>query len=346
MKAAVFYGPEDIRVEEAPTPQPGRGEVLIQVKACAVCGTDVRIYTYGQKNVTPPHITGHEIAGVIAEVGPDVTGVQVGERVTVVTPVSCGRCKHCLEGRVNLCRNIKPIGYYYPGGFAEYMIVPALAVEAANILPLPEGLSFVEATLAEPLSCAINGQEFLDIGFGDQVLVVGAGPIGCMHVELAKVSGATKIMLADISAERLALAQVVEAETYINSSEEDLHDRVLAETDGEGADVIITACPAPDVQQQSLGMAAIRGRISFFGGLPHDRSKIQFDSNLVHYRELSVHGAFASFHRQYKEALALFASHRIDAARLITHQLPLDDIVEGINIIRQGKALKVVVVME
>ena len=345
MKAVVFYGPGDMRIEEREIPQPSEQEVLIKMKACAICGTDVRIYSFGQANVKPPQIIGHEIAGVVSQVGSKIKGCREGDKITLVTAVGCGKCRYCLEGRVNLCHHIKPIGYYYSGGFAEYMIVPAEAIRQGSILKIPKGLSFNEASLAEPLSCCINGQEYLNIGLGDRVVIVGTGPIGCMHAELAKVSGATKIILADISAERLKLAKVVEADVYINSEKEDLVKRVLEETQGDGADVVITACPSPQVQAQSLSMTAIRGRICFFGGLPHGKSRIDFDSNIIHYREISVHGAFASHHSQYQKALDLFVSGRIKASKFITHQFPLKDLVKGIETIKEGKALKAVVVM-
>lgn len=345
MKAAVFYGPGDLRIEERKKPQPGSKEVLIQVKACAVCGTDVRIYSYGQANVKPPHIMGHEIAGIIAGMGDEVKNYQEGERVTLVTCVGCGVCDFCLQGRVNLCRNLKALGYYYSGGFAEWMLVPAQAVLRGNILPIPDNLPFDEATLTEPLSCCINGQEYLNIDRGDTVVVIGAGPIGCMHTELARISGATKIFLADISSQRLELAKRVEADFYINSQKEDLVKRVIQETDGEGADVVITACPSPEAQKQALRMTRTRGRISFFGGLPHNRSGIEFDSNILHYKEISVYGAFASHHLQYKKALKLLSSKRVEGKKFITHRFPLNQIEEAINKVKEGEALKAVVLM-
>jgi len=346
LKAAVYYGPGKIKVEERPKPTLKEDEVLIQVKACAICGTDVRIYTYGQANVKPPHIIGHEITGVISEMGEGVTGYKGGERVTLVTCVGCGRCEFCLAGRVNLCPQMRAIGYHYSGGFAEWMIVPAEAVYQSNILLLPDNLSFEEATLAEPLSCCINGEEYLDIKAGDTVTIIGAGPIGCMHAQLAEVSGATKVILADISEERLELARGVKADVYINSQKENLVDRVLEETQGAGSEVVITACPSPEAQEQALAITRSRGRISFFGGLPHDKSKIPFESNIIHYKEISVFGAYASHHLQYKSALKLLSSQRIEGEKLITHRFPLEEIEKAIQVVKKGKALKAIITME
>lgn len=346
MKVAVYHGPGKIKVEERPKPVLKEGEVLIQVKACAICGTDVRIYTYGQANVKPPHIIGHEITGVISEMGEGVTGYKGGERVTLVTCVGCGRCEFCLAGRVNLCPQMRAIGYHYSGGFAEWMIVPAEAVYQSNILLLPDNLSFEEATLAEPLSCCINGEEYLDIKAGDTVTIIGAGPIGCMHAQLAEVSGATKVILVDISEERLELSKRAGADVYINSQKENLVDKVLEETQGAGSEVVITACPSPEAQEQALAITRSRGRISFFGGLPHNKSKIPFDSNTIHYKEISVFGAYASHHRQYKTALKLLSSHRMNGQKVITHRFSLEEIEKGIETVKKGRALKIVITME
>lgn len=346
MKAAVYLSPGNIKIQEIPKPQPNPGEVLLKVKACAICGTDVRIYSFGQANVKPPHIIGHEIAAVIEELGEGVAGYQKGARVILATPVGCGRCEFCLQARPNLCPQIKAIGYYYSGGFAQGMIVPKEAVSQGNILPMPEDLSFVEASLAEPLSCCINGQEYLNIGLGDTVVIIGSGPIGCMHAELARASGATKIIMSDLSEGRLDLARRIEADVYVNARKENLIERVLEETHNLGAEVVIVACPSPQAQEEALGMVKARGRVSFFGGLPHNKSRINFDSNIIHYKEVGVFGAFASHPLQYKKALHLFTSKKIRAHKFITHRFSLEDIEKGIRKVRDHGALKAVVTME
>jgi L-iditol 2-dehydrogenase len=153
-------------------------------------------------------------------------------------------------------------------------------------------------------------------------------------------------MIADLSEQRLNFAKAIGADVYINSQKEDIVGRVLEETNGSGADVVIVACPSPEAQESALKMTKIRGRISFFGGLPHDRSKINFDSNIVHYREISIFGSFASYPFQYKKALSLLASGRIKADKFITHKFPLEEVEKGIKMVKEGKALKAVVVME
>jgi L-iditol 2-dehydrogenase len=344
MKAAVYLGPENVEIREVPTPECGSNEILLKVHACAICGTDVRIYYNGQKNVVPPTVTGHEIAGTVEQVGGNVQGYTEGRKAVIVTPVGCGRCKFCRAALHNLCVDFKAIGYEFPGGFAEYILINEQAVRQGNVIVAPDSLQFDEGSLVEPLSCCINGQEYLRISLGDVAVVIGAGPIGCMHAELAKSYGAAKVIMIDTVEERVGLARkATSADVFINASETDPVEAVMDETDGVGADVVITACSAGIAQQQALQMAAKQGRISFFAGLPKTKPAIEFDSNLLHYRELAVFGAFASHATDYVRAMALVASRKIDARKLITKRIPLDDIVSGFEAGRSGRGLKVVV---
>lgn len=346
MKAAVFLGPGNIEVQEVPKPQVGPGEVLIKVAACAICGTDVRIYQFGHSHVTPPQITGHEIAGEIVAVGEEVEGYRVRDKVVVITVISCGRCRFCRRGLQNLCPEQKYIGYDYPGGFAEFMKMPREGVARGNLLILPPDTDLLEASLVEPLSCVINGQSYLDIGLGETVLIIGAGPIGCMHVAMAKNRGAGKIILADISDERLELAKRIQADVYINPQKENLKERVLDLTEGLGADVVIVAASSGSAQEEALELVAPKGRISLFGGLPKEKPTITFNSNIVHYKEIGVFGAFASHASQYEEAARLICAKRVPVRELVTHVLPLEDIVKGIELVKSGKALKAVISLE
>ena len=342
MKAAVYSGIKKIQIKEVEKPGCGPGEILIKVHFCAICGTDVRIYLFGHKKVTPPHIIGHEIAGEIAELGERVEGYQKGERVTVVTSVGCGRCKLCRAGYYNLCPSSQAIGYKYPGGFAEYLLLPKEAVGQKAVLKIPENVSLLEASIIEPLSCCINGQNYLKIKNDDNVAIFGAGPIGIMHLELAR-DRVAKTFLIDISDEKLKFAQEhFSADYFINAQKENLIEKILSLTNNRGVDVVIVAASSKTAQEQALKITGKKGRISFFAGLPRDDSIINFDSNLLHYQEISIFGSFASYREEYEEALALIGSRRIAAKKIITHQLPLEKIEEGINLIRQGGALKVV----
>lgn len=343
MQVALFYGPGIMKIEERPVPEPRSGEVLLKIGACAICGTDLRIFHYGHKNVTPPQVIGHEIAGEIVKLGEGVGGYKVGDRVIAVTAVGCGHCRFCQRGIYNLCSSFRALGYNFPGGFAEYMIIPAEAVRQGNLLKIPPTLPLDEASLVEPLSCCINGQEYLSMELGERVVIFGAGPIGCMHVELARARGASLIILIDVLPERLAIAKRFSADHFLNGKDPALIDKVLSLTDGEGADLIIAACSAKKAQEDSLKVAAKKARISFFAGLPKDDPVINFDSNILHYKEISVYGAFASYHSQYQKALALVAHRRIDMRKFITGRVKLSEIEKGFKLAESGEGLKVVV---
>jgi L-iditol 2-dehydrogenase len=342
VKVARFYSPGDIRVEDAPEPSPGPGDVKIRVRNCSTCGTDVKISKFGHHHIRPPRVMGHEIAGEVAELGEGVTGWQPGDRVQVIAAIPDGTCEECRRGRMTVCPNQESMGYHYDGGFAEYTIVPAKVLAVDGLNRIPGGLGFAEASVAEPLACVLNGQELARIGEGDDVVIIGAGPIGCLHVRLARARGAARVFLADLNTDRLAMsAERVKPDAALHGT--DLVDQVMKLTDGRGADAIITAAASGAAQEQALQMAARQGRVSFFGGLPKDNPVIACDSNLVHYRELTIVGANGSSPRHNAQALELIASGAVPVADLITHHLPLADVLEGIDIVARGTAIKVTI---
>ena len=346
MLALRFYAPEDLRLEDVPEPTCGTDEVKIRVKNCSTCGTDVKIRKNGHQNLTPPRIIGHEIAGEVVEVGSGVAGDwKPGDRVQVIAAVPCGKCHECRKGWMAVCQNQTSVGYQYDGGFAEYMIVPreVLAVDGMN--RIPDGVGFAEASAAEPFACAINAQEQLGIEPGDDVVIFGAGPIGCLHVRIARgVHRAGRIILVDINSERLKMsADAVKPDVVINASEVNIVEEILKLTDGRGADVIITATPANITQEQAVSMAARNGRISFFGGLPKTNPTITLDSNLVHYRQLHIHGANGSAPEHNHRALDYIASGEVPVADLITRRIRLRDVMDAFGIVERGEAIKVTV---
>ncbi len=346
MLALRFYAPEDLRLEDVPEPTCGTDEVKIRVKNCSTCGTDVKIRKNGHQNLTPPRIIGHEIAGEAVEVGSGVAGDwKPGDRVQVIAAVPCGKCHECRKGWMAVCQNQTSVGYQYDGGFAEYMIVPreVLAVDGMN--RIPDGVGFAEASAAEPFACAINAQEQLGIEPGDDVVIFGAGPIGCMHVRIARgVHGAGRIILVDINSERLKMsADAVQPDVVINASEVNIVEEILKLTGGRGADVVITATPANITQEQAVSMAARNGRISFFGGLPKTNPTITLDSNLVHYRQLHIHGANGSAPEHNRRALDYIASGEVPVADLITRRIRLRDVMDAFGIVERGEAIKVTV---
>ena len=344
MRAATFHAPGDLRVGDIDEPQVGPRELKLRMHATATCGTDAKIFQHGHPRLEPPQVIGHELAGEVVEVGSEVTGHQVGDRLQVIAAVPCGECWACTSGAMTVCPNQTSMGYQYPGGFAEYMIVPEQVLKVDGVNLIPEHVSYAEASVTEPLACALNAQELVSVGEGDVVVVMGAGPIGCLHVRLARSFGASKVFLVDVNAGRLALsAERVHPDAAIDGSTEDPVEAVRALTDGRGPDVVITAAPAGSAQEQAIEMAAPQGRISFFGGLPKDNPYIKCDSNLVHYRELMLMGANGSSPDHNRRALELIATGAVPVDDLITHRLPLEEVQRAIDAVVSGEAIKVVV---
>jgi len=345
MKVLRFYAPGDVRIEDAPIPQITADEILLRVRNCSTCGTDVKIFHNGHQNLTPPRVIGHEVAGEVAEVGANVSGWSVGDRAQVIAAVPCGECYECRKGWMAVCQNQTSIGYQYDGGFAEYMVVPQAVLKVDGLNRIPEGVGFDEASAAEPFACAINAQELLGIEAGDTVVVFGAGPIGCIHTRIAcGVHGAARVFLVDVNAERLAMsAAAVHPDAVIDASQVDVVAEVMRLTEGRGADVVITATAANITQEQAIAMAARNGRISFFGGLPKTNPTITCDSNLVHYRQLHIHGANGSAPEHNRKALAYIASGQVPVKDLITVHLPLERALEAFEIVAKGQAIKVTV---
>ncbi|MCA0435184.1 MAG: zinc-dependent dehydrogenase [Austwickia sp.] len=346
MKALRFYAPEDVRLEDVPEPVCGPTEVKIKVRNCSTCGTDVKILHNGHVNITGVTIMGHEIAGEVVEVGAQARGgFAVGDRVQVIAAVPCGECHECAKGWMEVCQNQTSVGYQYDGGFAEYMIVPEQVLKVDGLNHIPDNVGFDEASALEPFACAINAQEQLGIEEGDFTVVFGAGPIGCMHIRIARgVHKVGPVVLVDINAERLKMsADAVQPDHVINSAEEDVVAKVMELTGGRGADVVITATPANITQEQAIAMAARNGRISFFGGLPKTNPIINCDSNLVHYRQLHIHGANGSAPRHHKAALHYVSTGQIPVKDLITARLPLERAMEAFDIVAKGEAIKVTI---
>jgi L-iditol 2-dehydrogenase len=344
MRVVRFHAPRDVRVEDAPEPTAGPGELVIRVRNCSICGTDAKIWRSGHPNLRPPRVLGHEVAGEVVEVGEGAGGWSEGDRVQVISAIPDGSCPECRRGWMTVCPNQEAIGYQYDGGFAERMRVPAKVLAVDGVNRIPEALSFAEASVAEPLSCVINGQEQARVGEGDTVVVVGAGPIGCLHVRLARARGAERVLLIELNPRRLELAAaLVGPDEAIGAEATDPVAAVRMLTDGRGADVVVVAAASGKAQEDALQMAARRGRVSFFGGLPKDRPTITLDANVVHYREVGIVGANSSSPDHNRQALALIAAGAVPVADLITHRLPLEGAVEGIHTAARGEAIKVTV---
>ncbi len=346
MKAAVIKEPGVIVVEEVAAPVPGRGEVLLTVDACALCGTDQRVLK-GEKHVDVP-IVGHEIAGTVAAVGEGVDNIQIGERYAVQTVIGCNDCPMCAIDRQNLCENgFKAMGYQWNGGFAEQMVMPAEGVFQGCLIPLPHDMSAESATLIEPLSCCVNGMRCIPLEGMDTVAVFGGGIIGVLNGLVAKARGAKKVVIFDVAQDRLNLLESLGLpfDGFINSRENDPVEWITSFTGGRGADAVVVAASVKQLVPVGLKMLARDGHLSIFAGMPKSDPVEPLDLNLIHYPEVHIHGANSSVQRDYVEACELIAAGKVDAAKLVTHTFSLDDFNEAVA--TQGNpasgALKVII---
>lgn len=343
MAAAVVHAPMQFGVEQVPTPAAPEGGLLLRVEATGLCGSDLRTLRSGHRKVSFPWVLGHEICGVVDELGPGYAGPwQPGERISVGPLAYCGACDFCLEGRYELCESYREIAQAWPGGFAEWVAVPAAAVKLGTIAAVAPHVDSAAAAIAEPISSCLNAQEKGRVGLGDTVVVIGAGPIGCIHVALARLHGADRVILADISPDRLALAEPFRPDALVNAAETELVAEVRRLTHGRGADVVITANAAPVAVVQAVQMARKGGRVLLFGGLPQGHSAPGVDMNTVHYNALQLIGTTIFAPRHYRLAVELVANDRIPVDSLITHRFPLADFARGAQAALDGKVLKAV----
>ena len=344
MHAVVFRGRGLMEIEDVPRPEPRAGEALLRVRAASICATDLRIVASGHPRVPDgtPRILGHELAGEIAVLGEGVKDLQVGDHVGVAPNIGCGSCRECLAGWTNLCPDYRALGISLDGAFAEYMLIPAEAIRQGNVVRISDQTPPHLAAFAEPLSCCLNGQEAVAVGTGDIVLIIGAGPIGVMHILLARLRGAEQVIVSEISPTRLQQARVFGAGAVVNPKERSLAQAVLEITGGRGPDVVIVAAPSPEAQAEALELSARRGRVVFFGGLPPDTPSARLNTNLIHYRQLVVTGTTGSTTRQYRAALEMIVEGRIPAASLAGARLPLEQFREGFDRSRSASEMRIV----
>ncbi|MBN1836808.1 MAG: alcohol dehydrogenase catalytic domain-containing protein [Spirochaetales bacterium] len=342
MLACVYRSARDLVLENRPIPRAGESTAVIKVRAGSICGTDLRAYLHGSSRIQAPRIIGHEVSGEIVEAGRRVEGFAVADRVTVAPAIGCGRCYACRRGYTNLCDDLLTIGFQCDGGFAEFMEIPGRAFSAGHVNRLPEGVSFEEASLAEPIACVLNGQSLLNIRNGDTVVVFGAGFIGCVHAELAGLHGAVQVFMVEPNQARLDEAlRLLPSLRAIAPANGDVVAEALRLTEGRGIDVAITACPSGRAQADAIAMAAKRGRVSLFGGLPGD-SKCFVDSNVVHYKELSVVGAHASTAAQNRQVLEWIAAKTLNVEKYISRIYPLDQVEQAFEDLKAQRVSKVI----
>lgn len=314
MTAAVLYGKRDVRIEQIPVPKLEAGEVLVRIKAALTCGTDLKVYRQGfhARMIVPPAVFGHELAGIVEEVGEGVESFAPGMRVVAANSGPCNKCFFCERHLDNLCENLQFIN----GAYAEFIKIPESIVRQ-NLLILPDSVGFHEAALVEPLACVLRAIEKTGIEEGDTVAVIGVGPIGLMFVQALKSLNVTVIALGNRDTQ-LVLAKSMGADHVVDSTHSNAIEQVRKATAGRrGADIVIEAVGLKETWQQALGMVRRGGIINLFGGCPSG-THIPLDSTLIHYSEITIKANFHHTPRHIREALDAIHRGRLKARSLIT----------------------------
>lgn len=341
MIAVVYHGQHDVRVENVPDPIPGKDNIIVEVDCCLICGTDLKIWKIGNPKVIPPRILGHEVCGRIVHIGEGETSLKVGDRVVVATTISCGNCYYCKNGLGNMCNNTVCVGTTYDGAFAEYFEIPMKA--AHHLIKVPDGVASEAAAICEPLSCAINAQEIIGVGSGDSVVVIGGGPLGAIHAELAKARGAAKVILVGSSQERLKRLRKIQGIALVDGSRGDQVEQVKELTNGVGADKVIVSAPIKPAFQSAFEMVRKGGAISHFASLPKGDSEIVIDTRTIHYNEIRVAGVSDSRPEHVQKAVDYLNGGKIDTDAIITDRILLKDFMRGLEMMRDRTCLKVAV---
>ena len=339
MMQGVFYiGTEQLEIRKVPIPIPQAGELLVKVVAATTCGTDLKTYRRGHPKFPPPFLFGHEFAGDVAAVGEGVDNFQTGMRVTANVNAPCGLCFYCLKGQDNLCEEL----HYNFGAFAEYMIIPA-AIVRFNTFILPDDLSYAHAALLEPLVSVVHGQRRIAIQPDEKVAIIGAGgAISLLHLQLARLAGAKKIMGIGHSDSRLKVFAQLGASDVINAREEPAVDRVMDLTFGRGADVVIECAGTKDAWESAVRMVRKGGRVLWFGGLPAGTT-VQLDAGMIHYGEITLIGVHGGTLQDAQEAYRLLASREVDPEPLISGEYPLEEVEQAFQQMIAGTAIKMVI---
>jgi L-iditol 2-dehydrogenase len=339
MKAVVLHGPGDLRIEEVADPVLPAGGVIIEPVTVGVCGSDVRVWRHGSPRLTGPQVLGHEIGGIIR--ASDVATLPVGTAVAVCPGAPCLECTACQAGRHNLCRRRKVLGYDTPGGMAEACAVPSAWVRSGGVVPLPPSLQPAFGAVAEPTHTVLNGQDEARIAPGESVLVLGLGPIGVLHVAVARSRGASPVFGVDINPERVAGAAVLLGASAALAMSDGWETQVRTGTaDASGFDVVVLATGAKAAVATALSLVAPGGRVLAFAGMPPESSLVDLDLNAIHYRQISLVGAFGGTPPHFRRAVRWLSESSLDLRAYTPIRFRLDAALEAIASVARGEGLK------
>ena len=342
MKAAVLEKPGNLVTKEMPDPSCPPGGLVVKVLAAQVCSTDLHMWQRGHPALRCPRILGHEISGVVAEVAKEVEGVKLGDKVQVYPGISCGDCRFCRQGRENLCPSIKILGFSVDGGFGQYLALPKKAIQNGCLNLIPHPLSTAEAAMAEPVACCLNGLENAAMSPGEIVLILGAGPIGCLFAMVAKHRGSGKVIVLEKESARVRQARQELKVDVLDPTAVEVVEAVLERTGGQGADVVVTCFREAALAYPLLELSAPGGRVLMFSGLSADKGVVPTDLNAVHYRELALIGAYGCTSIQCQQALG-FMADGLDVSWLISKRVALHGLEESFSDLAAKKVMKVCV---
>lgn len=337
MNVAKYYGKDDIRIEEMPVPVPGTGEMVVRIRASGICGSDVLHWYRAGKG---PLVLGHEIAGEVASVGDGVDSYKIGDRVTASHHVPCNTCHYCLNGHHTVCETLRRTNFY-PGGFAEFVRLPSINVDRGVYL-LPDEISFEEATFVEPLACVYRGQRICGTKTGLSILVLGSGPAGLLHIQLARVLGASLVVASDLNDGRLGAARRLGAHDTVHAAD-DVSRFFIDRNKGRRADVVILTTGAERAIAQAFRAVDRGGTILFFA--PSGGGSVPMPFNDLFWRnEITLTSSYAANYYEHITAMELLRQRKVNVSDMITHRLPLAETGKGFQLVESaGDALKVII---
>ncbi len=338
MKIAMYYANDDVRLEDAPRPKPQPDEVLMRVMACGLCGSDV-MYWYRRHKV--PLVLGHEVAGIVEQVGANVTTLKVGDRIVAAHHVACDDCQYCRDNHHTVCDMLRSTNFH-PGGMSQYLLLPAINVEK-GVFPMPDNMSYEQGTFVEPLACVLRGQKAARVSGGKSVLIIGSGISGALHVALARALGASLVVSTDMNEFRMTMAHKCGAHYTIKATD-DVPARFKDLNKGRGADAVILTAGAPQAVKQAFDTVDRGGTVLFFAPA-NEGAEITLPVNELFWRrEITLTSSYAANHAEHQEAMDMIASGQVDVNPMITHRLPLSRAQEGFEmVVSAGKSLKVII---
>jgi len=345
MKAVVLEKPGELVLKDLDMPICGESDILVRIRACNICKTDLKCATMGQRDLVYPRVLGHEIAGEIIEKGKNVIGHTVGRRVHIHPGISCGECEYCKKGLDNLCDQIKIMGFNFDGGFQEVIKIDQKALKSKIVnLISNDSLAYEEISFIEPLACCVNIQDRLKMNRESVLVIIGGGRLGLLNLFVAKAEGIKNVILIEGNEERRNRGKVLGFDAVFNGSEPDLLKQLQMATNNKGVDVVIPCCPGPEALDLALQILRKKGTLGYFSGISRDDTFYP-DINLIHYKEISVVGSYGCSVKHSRRAKTLLESKKISVRPLISHRVKLEELARGMDYIKNGDGYSTIVVM-